>query len=203
LHWVVAVLLNLDRFLNQELQMSGAVIRVPRRMLVAGAAPISERGCSATEETNVTPRQALQFVETNGVVLESGRGPVPSLAAAVAGEPIHGSWWEHPKGRDIFRCSRAVRDATDILVCRLVNGKITYVHRRLWPALARLAERFPPDRLTAIREVHTPSGGHEVRETAFADWLPDEVRGAAEGLTDDEATSLLWVALETKPHRKG
>jgi len=151
----------------------------------------------------MTPGEARQFVETNGIVLESGRGPVPSLAAAVAGEPIHGSWWAHPQGRNIFRCSRAIRDAADILVCRLVNGKITYVHRRLWPALARLAGRFPPDRLIAIREVHTPSGGHEVRETAFADWLPDEVCDAAERLTDEEATLVLRVVLEASPPRKG
>jgi hypothetical protein len=151
----------------------------------------------------MTPGQARQFVETNGIVLESGRGPVPSLAAAVAGEPIHGSWWAHPQRRNIFRCSRAIRDAADFLVCRLVNGKITYVHRRLWPALARLARRFAPDRLTAIREVHTPSGGHEVRETAFANWLPDEVRSAAERLTDDEANCLLRVVLEASPPPKG
>jgi hypothetical protein len=151
----------------------------------------------------MTPRQALQFVKTNGIILESGRGPVPGLASAVAGEPIHGSWWAHPQCRDIFRCSRAVRDAADILVCRLVNGKITYVHRRLWPALARLVGRFSPDRLTAIREVHTPSEGHEIRETAFAEWLPDEVQGAAERLTEEEATSLLRVVLEASPQRKG
>jgi hypothetical protein len=41
----------------------------------------------------VTPAEALAFVCTHGLVLESGTGPVPSLAAAIAGEPIRGSWW--------------------------------------------------------------------------------------------------------------
>jgi putative chitinase len=41
--------------------------------------------------------QALVFVKSRGVVLEAGRGPVPSLAKAVAGGPIHGSWWAHPR----------------------------------------------------------------------------------------------------------
>ncbi|MCI0380672.1 MAG: hypothetical protein L0215_24060 [Gemmataceae bacterium] len=67
----------------------------------------------------MTPRQAVAFVTAHGVVLESARGPVPSLAEAVAGEPIRGSYWAHPKGKNIYRCSRAIRESADVLVCRL------------------------------------------------------------------------------------
>ena len=139
----------------------------------------------------MTPKQARTFVKTHGVVLESGRGVVPSLAEAVAGELIRGSWWGHPKGRDIFRCSRAIRQSAEVLVCRLVDGKVTYVHRRLWPALVRLAERFDTDRLAAIKEVHTVSGKHKVEITAFPDWVPAEVMRAAEELSAEEAASLI------------
>ena len=139
----------------------------------------------------MTPKQALNFVKANGVVLESGRGPVPSLAEAIAGEPIRGSWWAHPKGNDIFLCSRSIRKSPDVLVCRLVGGKVTYVHRRLWPALVRLAGRFDADQLAAIREVHTASGKHKVESTAFPDWVPGEVMGAAAKLPNEEASSLL------------
>jgi hypothetical protein len=138
----------------------------------------------------MTPKQALAFVKANGVVLESGRGPVPNLAESVAGQPIRGSWWGHPKGKEIFRCSRAVRESADVLVCRLVGGKISYVHRRLWPALARLAGRFNADRLAAIEEVHTPAGKHKNHTTPFVDWIPADVRRAAEELTEEKAASL-------------
>ena len=141
----------------------------------------------------MTPKQALTFVKTNGVVPESGRGPVPSLAEAIAGELIRGSWWAHPKGKDIFLCSRTIRKSADVLVCRLVGGKVTYVHRRLWPALVRLAEWFDADRLGAIREVHTASGKHKVNITAFPDWVPGEVMRAAAKLPSEEASSLLAV----------
>ena len=144
----------------------------------------------------MTPQQALAFVKTHGVVLESGRGAVPSLAEAVAGELIRGSWWGHPKGREIFRCSRVVRESADVLVCRLVGGKVTYVHRRLWPALVRLAERFDADRLAAIKEVHTAAGKHKVEITAFPDWVPAQVMRAAEELPSEEAASLLRVVPE-------
>src|SRR5437763_6756577 len=110
--------------------------------------------------TRMTPKQAIAFVKANGVVLESGRGAVPSLAEAIAGAPIRGSWWAHPKANTIFLCSRAVRKSVDVLVCRLVGGKVTYVHRRFWPALVRLADRLDADRLAAIQEVHTASGAH-------------------------------------------
>ncbi len=91
----------------------------------------------------MTHAEAIACVCRHGVVLESGIGPVPSLAEAVAGGPIRGSGWGHAQGREIFAVTRAVRDCPDVLVCRLVDGKITYVHRRLWPALVRLAKRFP------------------------------------------------------------
>lgn len=45
---------------------------------------------------------ALAFVEEHGVVLEGGRGPVPSLAETIAGESIRGNWWTHPKGERYF-----------------------------------------------------------------------------------------------------
>jgi hypothetical protein len=141
----------------------------------------------------MTPKQALTFVKTNGVALESGRGPVPSLAEAIAGELIRGSWWAHPKGKNIFLCSRTIRKSADVLVCRLVGGKVTYVHRRLWPALVRLAERFDADRLAAIREVHTASGKHKVDITAFPDWVPGDVMRAAAKLPSEKASSLLSV----------
>ena len=147
----------------------------------------------------MTPKQAIAFVEANGVVLESGRGAVPSLAEAIAGAPIRGSWWAHPKANTIFLCSRAIRESADVLVCRLVGGKVTYVYRHLWPALVRLAQRFDADRLAMIEEVHTPSGRHEVNVTTFPEWIPEEVAQAAARLTDEEATSLLPVALTTSP----
>ena len=150
----------------------------------------------------MTPKQANAFVKANGVVLESGRGAVPSLAEAIAGAPIRGSWWAHPKANDIFLCSRAIRESADVLVCRLAGGKVTYVHRRLWPALVRLAGRFDANRLAAIQEVHTPAGKHEVHTTAYPDWVTEDVRRAAEELSENEAFSLVPVIPGTNPPKE-
>jgi len=71
----------------------------------------------------MTPEQAVAFVKAEGIVVESARATVPSLAEAIAREPIRGSWWAHPKAKDIFVCSRAIRTSGDVLVCRLLGGK--------------------------------------------------------------------------------
>jgi hypothetical protein len=143
----------------------------------------------------VTPKEALAFVERHGVVLQAARGPVPSLAEAIAGGPIRGSWWGHPKGREIFRAAGAVGDSPDVLVCKLVDGKVTFVHRRLWPALVVLAGRFRKAELAKVWEEHTPSGAHRTRRQAFADWIPEEVRAEAERLSVSDAETLLRAIL--------
>ncbi|HEY3219904.1 MAG TPA: hypothetical protein VGJ80_04165 [Gemmatimonadales bacterium] len=134
----------------------------------------------------MTRRSALAFVKRQGIVLESARGPVPNLADAVVGRRIRGSWWGHAKGKQIFSLTRAVRDSADVLVCRLVGGKITYVHRRLWPALVRLARSFAPRDLAAVQEVHMARGQHEERLVPFPRWVPPAVKRAARRLAEDD-----------------
>jgi hypothetical protein len=139
----------------------------------------------------------IRFVETHGVVLEAGRGVRPNLTEAIAGESIRGSWWGHKKGRAIFRATRTVRDCDQVLVCRLVGGKISYVHRRLWPAIVRLANFLDKKTLAALREEHTQSGAHKVRAIPFPRWVPPEVRQAAENISEKEALLQLgdWIRL--------
>jgi len=135
----------------------------------------------------VTAAEALAFVRTHGVVLESASGPVPSLAEAITGAPIQGSWWGHARSHEIFALTRAVRDSPDVLVCRLVGGKITYVHRRLWPALVRAAERFPRKSLAKIHERHTASGKHVSDEVAYPEWVSRELTDQARELDERSA----------------
>ena len=143
----------------------------------------------------MNPKKAIAFVERCGVLLQAARGPVPSLAEAIAGEPIRGSWWGHPKGKDIFRAAEAVCDSPDVLVCKLVGGKVTYVHRRLWPALVKLASRFPREHLAKVWNEHTTSGAHRSRRQEFPAWVPTEVVRQAEGLSVSEAEALLSPVL--------
>ncbi len=139
----------------------------------------------------MTPKGELSFVRRSGIVLEAGHGPVPSLAERVAGKRIRGSWWAHPKAHSIFRLTRVIRKSRSVLVCRLVDGKVTYVHRRLWPALTRVARKIGTRRLAAIREEHTPSGAHRIVTTSFPRWVPRDVKKAAARLSERLALTRL------------
>ncbi len=139
----------------------------------------------------MTPKEAIEFVARYGIVLESAKGSVPNLADAVAGEAIEGSYWGHPKGDEIFVLTRAIRSSEEILVCRLVNGKVTYLHRSLWASIYRLLESFDMQALGAITEIHSSSGKHEVETVPFPDWVPDYVKEDAEELTYSQAASNL------------
>ncbi len=150
----------------------------------------------------MTTDEALTFVRTHGVVLESGAGPVPSLANAIAGESIRGSWWAHERSRAIFALTRSIRDHPDVLVCRLIDGKITYVHRRMWAALVRVAGRFPTRNLARVQEKHTASGRHVNEEVAFPGWVSRELSAEASALDAEEALATLgnWCeSARTKP----
>ena len=139
----------------------------------------------------MTPNEAIAFIHGHGVVLEAAAGSVPSLVEAIIGTSIRGSWWSHPRGREIFQITRAVRSSHQILVCRLISGKVTFVHSRLWPALVRSAARFPLAHLARLREEHTSSGRHIVNTIPFPAWVPASVSVQAGKLTEPAALAIL------------
>jgi hypothetical protein len=134
---------------------------------------------------------AMAFVRRHGMVLVSAKGPLPRLTEAIAGEPIKGSWWGHAKSHQIFAILQQLGDSPDILVCRFIAGRVTFVHRRLWPAIVKLAGHFHPDQLAQIRQEHTASGKHVNHLTAFPEWVPAQILEEAERLTAADAEALL------------
>ena len=139
--------------------------------------------------------RALSFIEEHGLVLVSGRGAAPRLVEAILGEPIRGRWWAHPRSREIFAVLQRLEQSSDLAQCRLVDGKVTFVHRRLWPALVKLQRHFAPERLALIRQEHTASGKHVNRAVGFSTWVPGSAQEAARQLSQSEAERLLAAAL--------
>src|SRR5437016_4622669 len=125
----------------------------------------------------------MALLVEHGVLLQSARGPIPNVAELVAGEPIKGSWWGHPKSHAIFAALTTLTESPDVVRLRLVKGKVTLVHRRVWPALVRVADRFAPGQLAALHEEHTATGAHRMYEQPFPQWVPDDVVAAAAHLS--------------------
>jgi hypothetical protein len=81
--------------------------------------------------------QALAELERYGVLLFSDPA-LPSLVGLIVGEPQRRSWWGHPLGGVIYQAMNAVADDPRVLSTKLIAGKVTYVHQRLWPAMYAL-----------------------------------------------------------------
>jgi hypothetical protein len=76
-------------------------------------------------------------LQRQGVLLQTD-AQLPNVCALVAGAPVLGSWWAHPKSHEIFRVNGALEDHPDVLVVKLISGKLTYVERALWPCVAAI-----------------------------------------------------------------
>lgn len=85
-----------------------------------------------------TVEDALEYLKTHRVVTEVPAQGAHSLAEAVAGGPLQGSWREHAKGRRIYRLGRQLRARPDVLAVRLVEGRVAFVHPSLWPEVYRV-----------------------------------------------------------------
>ena len=83
-------------------------------------------------------QRVMRKFEDIGVLLLSDRS-LPSVVGLVGGPDVKGSWWGHEKGHEIFRDLERLEAHTDALVTRLVSGKVTYLHRRLWPDFLSVA----------------------------------------------------------------
>lgn len=84
-------------------------------------------------------QNVLQELKRHGVLMQID-ARLPNVCALVAGAPVRGSWWAHPKSHDIFKVNSALADHQDVLVVKLISGKLTYVERALWPCVAAIGK---------------------------------------------------------------
>ena len=133
----------------------------------------------------------LEWIREHGVVLQSARGPVPNVAQYIAGEPIPGSWWGHPAGKKIYAILNILDDSPDIVSTRLINHKVTLLHRRVWPSIARASDLLGVSSLSVIHSEHTASGAHRSFEVEYPHWVPEATLRDAALLSLDEAFALL------------
>src|SRR5215471_17022476 len=106
--------------------------------------------------------EARAALERHGLLLLSDPA-LPSLVGLIVGEPLRSSWWGHPRGHAIYAAMNRLDDDPDVLSTKLVAGKVTYVHRRLWSAILAVGtarDAWQMDSLSAgerwlLREVDT------------------------------------------------
>ncbi len=124
--------------------------------------------------------RVLREIRRRGLLLESDQ-EVPS---AIVGERVTGSWWGHKDGLLIFRVLKRLRSDPEVLVTKLVSGKVTLIHRELWPELLAIStskERWQTKNLSQEANIllRMVEGNGEIR-TDVLDWKANRNIGEAE-----------------------
>jgi hypothetical protein len=83
-------------------------------------------------------KKVLREIERRGILLVTDP-LLPSVTGIVAGEPVSGSWWSHPRAQETFAVLTSLEEDPDVLLVKLVSKKETFVHRSLWPQLFAIA----------------------------------------------------------------
>lgn len=105
---------------------------------------------------------------------------LPSVVGLFCGRRINASWWSIAEAHDIFQCLDSL-DAKTAVATRLINRKVTYVHRRLWPALVALGAAQQPWQMRALSSdaqrlfARTTRGESPVAHGAIARELQDRL----------------------------
>lgn len=90
---------------------------------------------SASHEMTANFRQHFDKVflqlEKLGLLLVSDSS-FPNVYQLIAGDERKGSWWANEHAHTIFAVNELLEDHPDVLLMKLISGKVTFVHRELW-----------------------------------------------------------------------
>lgn len=77
---------------------------------------------------------SLKELQKYGMLLMSDP-TLPSLVSIIVGQPLKSSWWGHRLGHTIFAVASKLEEHPDVTVTKFLGGKVTFVHKNLWPEL--------------------------------------------------------------------
>jgi hypothetical protein len=101
------------------------------------------KGVRVTEYRRWAAAGSLAKLQEPGLLLRT-HAKLPSVCALVAGAPVRGSWWAHPRSHEIFRVNCEWAEHPDVLVSKVISGKVTYLHQALWPVVMAIGGAREP-----------------------------------------------------------
>jgi hypothetical protein len=136
-------------------------------------------------------KRVLSKILKYGILLESDP-KLPSVCTIITGEPLRGSWWSHPLAQVIFQVNERLEDHPDVLITKLISGKVTLVHRDLWSEILAIGTAQEPWQMEGL-SVSAQALLNAVQETGALqtdkiDWLKSE--GSAKAKPGDVAREL-------------
>jgi hypothetical protein len=94
-------------------------------------------------------RRLLKVLQKRGLLLKQDPTSL-NVVSLLLGESLRTSWWSHPEAHTIFRILSEMVTDPSVLTTKLVAGKDTLVHRRLWPALLAVGLAGEPWQLRGL-----------------------------------------------------
>jgi hypothetical protein len=85
-----------------------------------------------------TAQRVLEALAEWGLLLEQDK-ELPNVVTLLTGQSLRTSWWSHPRARVIFATLTELARHPDVLFTKLLYGKVTLLHRRLWPSFLAVA----------------------------------------------------------------
>jgi hypothetical protein len=82
--------------------------------------------------------ELLDALSRTGLLLKQDTQAFNAVSL-LTGETLRSSWWSHPRGRLIFAVLSELGDHPDVLLTKLLGGKVTLIHRTLWPPFLAVA----------------------------------------------------------------
>lgn len=121
----------------------------------------TKESAASQAEGSASAQACLAYLAKHGLLMKAD-ARLPIVTTMVTGEPVKASWWAHPLAHTSFFALRDLADHPDVLLLKLVAGKDTFVHRRLWPEIAAVAlandpwqtRRLDPDTMELLDRVN-------------------------------------------------
>src|ERR1700719_1882098 len=97
----------------------------------------------------------------------------PSVTGLTVGDTGGRSWWAHPQAKQMYALSCALRDHPDVLMVKLISGKVTYIHRPLWPAIVAIGTAREPWQMDGLSKeakalLKKTDGGTRLASSGYA-----------------------------------
>jgi len=89
------------------------------------------KSISTKSQIKIKTDEVLSVLRERGILMCHDY-ELPSATSIIADEKIKGSWWPHKKGSLIFHTLGEVLNSNELLAPKLVNGKVTLLHKDLF-----------------------------------------------------------------------
>lgn len=105
-------------------------------------------------------KKIYKLLEADKILLLQDKS-FPNIVSKIVNEKISGSWWGHPLANPIYNGLGWVEHNRNILIIKLIDGKVTYIHESLFADIYSIVsetrdwqlKKLKPDELKLLKYI--------------------------------------------------